>query len=443
MIVNNYKNSLEYAKKADSEDKLSKFRTHFHFPIHKERNALYFCGNSLGLQPINAQKYIIEDLEDWRKLGVDGHLQAKHPWLPYHEFLRESTAKIVNAAPHEVVVMNSLTANLHFLMVSFYRPDSDRYKIIFENNLFPSDRYALGSQAKFHSTRNGTTHFNPDEALIELSPRKGEVHLRTEDIVAKIEQHKDSLALVMLGGVNYYSGQVFDMKTITAETHKVGAVCGFDLAHAAGNINLELHDWDVDFAAWCSYKYLNAGPGAVGGAFVHDRHSNNFNLPRFAGWWGNDPKTRFSMPEEFIPQKGADGWQLSNAPIFSMAALRASMEIFDNTNMNALTSKSKKLTGFLEFIINEVNSNSNGRNHIKIITPSNSRGCQLSLVIKNDGKELYDFLITNGVIADWRYPDVIRIAPTPLYNNFEDVFIFGDLLLDGINKITGKEKINE
>jgi kynureninase len=434
----NYTNTLDFARNADAKDKLAGFRNRFHMPQHKGNRAYYFCGNSLGLQPDNVQQYIGEELEDWRRLGVEGHLKARHPWFPYHEFLRESTARLVNALPHEVVVMNSLTANLHLLMVSFYRPDSNRYKIIFENNLFPSDRYAISSQTKFHANKNGGELFNSNDAMIELSPREGEISLRTEDILSTIQKHKDSLALVLLGGVNYFSGQVFDMKAITAEAHNAGAVCGFDLAHATGNVNLELHDWDVDFAAWCSYKYLNAGPGAVGGAFIHDRHSENFDLPRFAGWWGNDPDTRFTMPDDFVPRKGADGWQLSNAPVFSMAALRASMEIFDDAGMESLISKSKNLTGYLEFIIDEINKTVEGKNHINIITPANAKGCQLSLVIKNEGKKLHDFLNDAGVIADWRHPNVIRVAPVPLYNNYEDVFVLGKLLKQGIDTIAGQ-----
>jgi len=365
-------------------------------------------------------------------------MKAKNPWFPYHEFLRGSTAKLVNASPNEVVVMNSLTANLHFLMVSFYRPDAKRFKVIFENNLFPSDRYALITQTKFHAQKGGGKLFDPDEALIELKPREGEYSLRTEDIIETIESNKDSLALVMLGGVNYFTGQVFDMASISEATHKAGAIFGLDLAHATGNVELKLHDWDVDFAAWCSYKYLNAGPGAVGGAFVHERHAEDFELPRFAGWWGNDPSTRFTMPEQFVPATGADGWQLSNAPVFSMAALRASMEVFDTVGMNTLLKTSKLLTGYLDFLIGEINKDTQGINHIDIITPSDARGCQLSLVIQSQGKALHNHLIENGVIADWRHPNVIRVAPVPLYNNFEDVFMLGKLLENGIRKVSGQ-----
>lgn len=427
-----FENSKAFADELDRKDNLAKYRERFHIPEINGTEAIYFCGNSLGLQPKKTSNFIGEELEDWKNLGVEGHMHAKHPWFPYHEFLRDSTAKLVGALPHEVVVMNSLTANLHFLMVSFYRPGKKRYKIIFEKGPFSSDRYALESQVKFHAGSGENQLFNPEDALIELQPRNNEHTHRTEDIIKVIEDHADELALVMIGGVNYYTGQLFDIKKITEATHKAGAIAGFDLAHATGNVNLELHNWDVDFAAWCSYKYLNAGPGAVGGAFVHDRHSENSSLPRFAGWWGNDPDTRFTMPMQFIPKKGADGWQLSNAPIFSMAALRASMEIFDDAGMDSLLEKSKILTGYLEFIINDINKKCEGINHIEIITPVDGRGCQLSTIIKKNGKAIHDYLMQKGVISDWRHPDVIRVAPVPMYNSFNDVFRFGELLHQAI-----------
>jgi kynureninase len=427
-----FENNEAFALELDRKDELAGFRQQFHFPVVHGNQAIYFCGNSLGLQPKKTKDFILQELEDWKNLGVEGHMHAKNPWFPYHEFLRESTARLVGALPHEVVVMNSLTANLHFLMVSFYRPDAKRYKIIFENGPFSSDRYALATQAQFHAQKGEGKLFDPKKALIELSPRKNEPTHRTEDILAAIEEHADELALVMIGGVNYYTGQLFDMKTITEAAHKAGAIVGFDLAHATGNVPLELHDWNVDFAAWCSYKYLNAGPGAVGGAFVHDKHSENVTLPRFAGWWGNDPDTRFNMPVDFIPRKGADGWQLSYAPVFSMAALRASMEIFDAAGMEKLHNKSKMLTGYLAFIVENINRQSQGINSINVITPPSDRGCQLSLVIEHHGKEIHDFITEKGVIADWRHPDVIRIAPVPLYNSFHDVFQFGQLLSQAI-----------
>ena len=428
----NFKNTVIFAQQADQTDTLSEFRKQFHFPMHQGKAMIYLCGNSLGLQPINATKFVLQELEDWKNMGVEGHMHAKYPWFPYHEFLRDSTSRLVGALPHEVVVMNSLSVNLHLLMVSFYRPNAKRYKIIFEKGPFSSDRYAMISQAAFHANKNGEHLFNAKDALIELEPRKGELTHRTEDIIEAINSHADELALVLIGGVNYYTGQLFNMEAITKAAHKVGAVAGYDLAHAAGNVDLKLHKWDVDFAAWCSYKYLNAGPGAVGGVFVHDRHSENHNIPRFAGWWGNDPNTRFEMHTEFIPRKGADGWQLSNAPVFSMAALRASMELFDEAGMDRLTEKSKHLTGYLEYIIDDVNKLTEGVNRIDTITPSDSRGCQLSLIIHTNGKRIHDYLGEHGVISDWRHPDVIRIAPVPMYNSFTDVYQFGKLLLAAI-----------
>lgn len=427
-----FENTKAFADELDRKDNLAKYRNSFHIPEINGAKAIYFCGNSLGLQPKKTSSFIGEELEDWKNLGVEGHLHAKHPWFPYHEFLRDSTSKLVGALPHEVVVMNSLTANLHFLMVSFYRPDKKRYKIIFEKGPFSSDRYALESQVKFHAFAGGNQLFNPDDALIELQPRNNEHTHRTEDIIKTIEENADELALVLIGGVNYYTGQLFDMKKITEATHKAGAIAGFDLAHATGNAKLQLHDWGVDFAAWCSYKYLNAGPGAVGGAFVHDRHSENPSLPRFSGWWGNDPDTRFTMPLQFIPKKGADGWQLSNAPIFSMAALRASMELFDEAGMDTLLEKSKILTGYLEFIIGDINKKCEGLNHVEIITPMDGRGCQLSTIIQKNGKAIHDYLMEKGVISDWRHPDVIRVAPVPMYNSFNDVYRFGELLYNAI-----------
>jgi kynureninase len=429
-----FENTLTFANQMDQSDPLAKFSKQFHFPKINSKKAVYLCGNSLGLQPFNTDEYIQQEMNDWKALGVEGHMHAKNPWFPYHEFLRNSTAKIVGALPNEVVVMNSLTVNLHLLMVSFYRPTSKRFKIIFEHGPFSSDRYAIATQAQFHAMQNGISMFDYRDALVELKLRDGELTHRTEDILDAIKQHGNELALVLIGGVNYYTGQVFDMKAITKAVHDAGAVAGFDLAHATGNIQMSLHDWDVDFAAWCSYKYLNAGPGAVGGAFVHNRHSENKTLPRFAGWWGNDPETRFEMPEKFIPRKGADGWQLSNAPVFSMAALRASMELFEEAGMDRLSEKSKLLTGYLEFIISEVNKSLNGKNKITIITPANSRGCQLSLIIQHNGKGIYENITSIGVIADWRHPDVIRVAPAPLYNSFVDVYEFGRLLLLAMNE---------
>jgi kynureninase len=423
--MNPFENSAAYAASADSKDELSFLKEHFLFPSLGRERSVYFCGNSLGLQPRKVAAYIQQELEDWSRLGVEGHMHARKPWFPYHEFLRDSTARLVGALPHEVVVMNSLTVNLHLLMVSFYRPTRQRYKIIFENGPFSSDRYAFASQATFHG-------FDPEDALVELPLRDGEQTHRNEDIIQAIHDCGDALALVIIGGVNYYTGQLFNMEAIAKAAHDVGAMVGFDLAHATGNVPLKLHDWDVDFAAWCSYKYLNAGPGAVAGAFVHDRHANNNQLPRFAGWWGNDPETRFTMPLEFVPKNGADGWQLSNAPVFSMASLRASMELFDQAGMEKLSAKSRLLTGYLEFVVNDINRQIEGVNHVGIITPSDWRGCQLSLVVARNGKSIHDALLADGIITDWRHPDVIRVAPVPMYNSFMDVFNFGQSLLKAI-----------
>lgn len=416
----NYQNTLEFAQQQDKADELNPFRSRFHFPQHDGKNVVYFTGNSLGLQPKTTQAYIQQELDDWAKFGVEGHFLSKNPWMPYHEFLTEKMAKLVGALPEETVMMNQLTVNVHLLMVSFYRPTKQRYKIICEGKAFPSDQYALQSQVKFHG-------YTIEDALIEVEPRQGEYHVRHEDIYEAIEKHKDSLALVMIGGVNYFSGQVFDMKAITEAGHKAGAIVGFDLAHAAGNLKLKLHDWDVDFAAWCSYKYLNSGPGGVAGAFVHERHLKNTDLPMFAGWWGHDKKTRFLMDKKFVPMQTAERWQLSNAPVFSMAACRAALEIFDETGMEALTEKSRTLTGYLEFIVGEVNKVKN--NALEIITPKENRGCQISIVAHGYGKPLYNALIENGVIPDWREPNVIRCAPVPLYNSYEDIYKFGQILI--------------
>lgn len=416
-------NSLEFAKQCDANDDLKDFREQFYFPQHHGKNTLYFTGNSLGLQPKKTSEYVNQELKDWADLGVEGHFKKDTGWFGYHELLRESTARLVGALPHEVVVMNQLTVNLHLLMVTFYRPTKQRYKIICEEGAFPSDRYALQSQVKFHG-------FNAEDALIELKPRAGEYLLREEDILKAIKDCGDELAVLMMGGLNYYSGQVFDMQTIAKAVHDVGAYAGFDLAHAAGNIQLNLHAWNLDFACWCSYKYLNAGPGGVAGVFIHEQHATNKALPRFAGWWGNNPETRFQMLHDFDPVASADAWQLSNAPILPMAALRASMEIFDKAGMDALTKKSLMLTGFLQFVIQDILEKKNNQSLIDIITPfdKQQQGCQLSLIIKQNGKKVFDILTESGVIADWREPDVLRIAPVPLYNSFEDVYNFGEEL---------------
>ena len=417
----NYENTLAFAKQQDSTDPLRGYREKFYFPMMHGRETVYFTGNSLGLQPKAAQDYILNELEDWATYGVEGHFHARKPWMPYHEQFAEPVAKIVGAKPEEVVVMNQLTVNLHLLLVSFYRPTKNRYKILCEAKAFPSDQYALESQVKFHG-------YTPEDAIVEVGPREGEVCIRHEDILAAIEKNKDTIATIMIGGVNYYNGQVFNMKAITDAGHKIGALVGFDLAHAAGNLKLELHNWNVDFACWCSYKYLNSGPGGVSGVFINERHLNNPSIPRFAGWWGHDKETRFKMNKGFIPMPTAEAWQMSNAPVLSMAAHKASVDIFDEVGMDALVSKTEKLTGFLEFIIDDINKSLEQK--LEIITPRDKtqRGCQLSIVAHGRGKELFNKLTEAGIISDWREPNVIRCAPVPLYNSFEDVYRFGEIL---------------
>lgn len=421
----NFSNSLAFARECDQRDELRSFRNRFHFPQHQGKNVLYFTGNSLGLQPKSTRDYLMQELDDWASFGVEGHFHAKNPWFSYHELLTETCAEIVGAKKQEVVCMNQLTVNLHLLMVSFYRPTSDRYKIICEAKAFPSDQYALQSQAEVHG-------FRPEEAIIEISPREGEHVIRTEDVLDAIEKNKSSLALVMIGGVNYFSGQLFDIKTITEAAHRAGAYAGWDLAHAAGNVELKLHEWNVDFAAWCSYKYMNAGPGSVSGVFVHERHANS-HLPRFAGWWGHDKSQRFKMEKEFCPIPGAEGWQLSNAPVLSMAAYKASLDIFAEARMERLIVKSKTLSSYLEFIIDDINKTESGKTDfpLEIITPRdwNQRGAQISIVAHGFGKDLFNGLMENGVVPDWREPNVIRLAPVPLYNSFEDLYLFGEILL--------------
>lgn len=413
--------SEKWATQQDSKDTLREFRNRFYIPQHNGHDCVYFTGNSLGLEPKTTREYIQQELDDWAKYGVEGHFLAKNRWVDYHEFLTEKTARLVGAMNEEVVVMNQLTSNLHFLMVSFYRPTKSRYKIICEAKAFPSDQYALQSHIKFHG-------YKTDEALIEIAPRGGEHNLRTEDILSVIDKNKNEVALVMIGGVNYLTGQVFDMKTITKAAHAAGAVCGWDLAHAAGNIKLELHNWEVDFACWCSYKYLNSGPGSVAGAFVHRKHHASLDLPMFAGWWGHDKGERFKMEREFRPMQTVERWQVSNAPVLSMAAYWASIDIFDEAGMAALTEKSRELTAYLDFVIQEINKAQPKDKQFEIITPKEARGCQLSIIAHGRGKELYKKLIDNGVISDWREPNVIRMAPVPLYNSYTDIYRFGEIL---------------
>ncbi len=417
----NFEASESFAQKMDEQDSLKHFREQFYTP--KQANGtevFYFTGNSLGLQPKTARKYLEEVLTDWETLAVEGHFDGANPWMTYHEKISAQMAKIVGAKTVETVAMNLLSVNLHLLLVSFYRPTTQRFKIVIEKGAFPSDQYAVKSQIKFHG-------FDVKNSLIEIEPRENETTLRTEDIIETLEENADSIALVMLGGINYYSGQFFDIKSITAAGHRIGAVVGWDLAHAAGNVELKLHDWNVDFAAWCTYKYLNSGPGGIGGAFVHERHSESFDLPRFAGWWGHDKETRFLMDDEFVPMRGAEGWQLSNQPILLLASLRASLAIFEQVGMENLREKSVKLTNYLEFLLNEIHDK-----RISIITPTNpnERGCQLSIRVKDSDKNLFKQLTAKGVIADWREPDVIRVAPVPLYNSFADVYKFTQILRD-------------
>lgn len=415
-----YEASLAFAKRMDEQDALRQYREQFYFPQHNGQDCLYFCGNSLGLQPKSVQTYLERELEQWRTYGVEGHFRGEHPWMHYHKFLQQQMAHVVGAKESEVVVMNTLTVNLHLLMVSFYRPTQERFKIIMEAGAFPSDQYAVESQVKWHG-------FDPAEAIVEVAPRAGEETLRTEDIVATIETHGEQTALVMFGGVNYYTGQFFDLATITEAGHRAGARVGFDLAHAAGNVSLQLHDWNADFATWCSYKYMNAGPGGPSGVFIHERHGDNLDLPRFAGWWGHDEERRFLMEKGFVPMRGAEGWQLSNAQIFSFAAYWASLDMFAEASMPALRAKSEKLTGFLEFLFEKLNAEGHRFN---IITPKEpaARGCQLSVLTDENGKALFDYLSEHGVICDWREPNVIRLAPTPMYNSFQDVWALGELL---------------
>jgi kynureninase len=409
--------SEAFARRCDAEDSLRAFRDLFHFPHTPAGEPLYFVGNSLGLQPKAARAAVEQELDDWAALGVEGHVAAKHPWLPYHEEVREKLARLVGGQPREVVAMNSLTTNLHLLMVSFYRPTAQRYKIVIEDTAFPSDSYAVQSQLDFHGGRTG---FDPSKGLIRLKPRDGESALRTEDILECIDREARSIALVLLGGVNYLTGQFFDIPAITAHARKAGIVVGWDLAHAAGNVELKLHEWDCDFAAWCSYKYLNSGPGAVAGAFVHERHLRDKSLPRFAGWWGNDPATRFKMGPDFVPVETADAWQLSNPPVLALAPLRASLEIFDRATMPALRAKSIALTGYLEELLRRTSIHE----RIRIVTPSSAadRGAQLSLEVNGATPATARTLHDRGVFSDFREPNVIRVAPIPLYNSFHDVW---------------------
>ncbi len=419
-----FKNTLEYAQQLDAEDQLSKYRDEFHFPKVNGKQVIYFTGNSLGLQPKRTQKFVDEVMTDWKELAVEGHFYADKPWWDYHERLAAPLAKVVGAKPEEVTVMNTLTVNLHLLMVSFYRPTKKRYKIICEEKAFPSDQYMLQSQVRFHG-------FDSNDAIVEVKKREGENFWRTEDILKTIEEVGDELALVLIGGVNYYNGQVFDMETITKAGREQGAFVGWDLAHAAGNIELKLHDWDVDFASWCSYKYMNSGPGNASGVFVNERYLNRKDIPRFEGWWGTKRDTRFLMKPEFEPMENADAWQLSNAPILSVAPYLACLELFEEVGMAALIEKRNKITAYLEFILHEIDKEV--ESSFEIITPK-ERGCQLSVFLHGEGRPLFDYLMENGVITDWREPNVIRLAPAPFYCSYEDMYRFGQILKSGVLK---------
>ncbi|MFL5730716.1 MAG: kynureninase [Cytophagaceae bacterium] len=427
-----FQNSLPFARSLDEQDPLKKFRQRFLFPAAGGRKSIYFCGNSLGLQPANLHTYIEQELKDWAEMAVEGHVHARNPWISYHKTLSESAAKIVGALPQEVIIMNSLTVNLHLLMVSFYRPDKQRYKIIMEAGAFSSDMYAVESQVKYHG-------LDPDTAIVELKPRDKEFTIRHEDILEAIDKNKKELALVLIGGVNYYTGQAFDMKRIVSAAHKAGALAGFDLAHAAGNIYLDLHDWKADFAVWCTYKYLNSGPGAVGGAFIHEKHLRRKDLPRFAGWWGHQEKERFLMKKGFKPTPSAEGWQVSNAPVLSMAAHKASLDIFEEAGIRNIIHKSQRLTGYMEYLIStecrvlsaeERRMSPSPLHKIKIITPKepDQRGAQLSILVRKNSQELFENLKLEGFMVDWRSPNVIRVAPAPLYNTFEEVYKFSSLV---------------
>lgn len=417
-------NTLAFAKKLDDADPLKDFSAKFLFPNRNGKDYIYLCGNSLGLQPKVAKQVINAQLDNWANMAVEGWFDGKEPWMFYHHEIKRLMAPIVGALATEVCPMNTLTVNLHLLLVSFYKPKGKRFKILMEGGAFPSDQYAIESQLKHHG-------FNPKEAILEAFPRDGELCLRTEDIIAQIEENADDIALVLFGGINYYTGQFYNIEAITMAAHKVGALVGFDLAHAAGNVQLKLHDWQVDFACWCSYKYQNAGPGGIGAIFIHNKHFSS-NLNRFAGWWGYKEETRFKMEIGFVPEVGADGWQVSCTQVIPMALYHASLKIFEEAGfMNDLISKSVHLTGYLEFIINEVNKHL-GFEQYKIITPKNTheRGAQLSIIAKEKGKEIFDKMVENNILGDWREPNVIRLSPVPLYNSFEDVYETGKALLD-------------
>jgi kynureninase len=420
-----YQNNRKFAEKLDLSDPLRDYRQNFHLPKQANgKEIIYFCGNSLGLQPKTVKNLLDEELEDWKTKGVEGHYSAKRPWLGYHEYFAESISNLIGAKFDEVVTMNTLSVNIHLLFISFYQPKGKKRKIIMEAGSFPSDTYVVKSQLQFHG-------FDPNEDLMFVKPRDGERTLRTEDILKVIDDQGDEIALIWFGGINYATGQVFDMKKITEIGHNNQCIVGFDLAHAIGNIEMNLHDWGVDFATWCTYKYLNAGPGSVAGCFIHERHHHNEKIQRFAGWWGHDKETRFLMGPNFKPINTAEGWQISNPPIFSMTPLLASLDIFDEAGIDNLRKKSLELTGYFEYLLKE-----NLGDKVQIITPGNTdeRGCQLSIVVKNNPKKIHEQLSPNGIICDWREPDIIRCAPVPLYNSYTEVYNFVEILKNLVEK---------
>ncbi len=420
-----FENSLVFAKKLDLEDPIASYRDQFYFPKVNGAPAIYFAGNSLGLQPKHTADYVNEVMKDWADLAVEGHFHSNKSWVDYHERFTEPLSKIVGARPSEITVMNTLTVNLHLLMVSFYRPQGKRYKIICEEKAFPSDQYLVQSQVRFHG-------YTPEDAIVTIEKREGEHTFRTEDVIAKIKEVGDACALVFIGGVNYYTGQVFDMESITKAGHEIGALVGWDLAHAAGNVALHLHDWDVDFAAWCSYKYMNSGPGNASGCYIHERFHKDPDIPRFEGWWGTPKETRFLMKSEFEPIPTAEAWQLSNPPVLALAPYLASIQQFEAVGMEALIAKRNQIVAYLVFILEAVGKAT--QSNFEIITPSDpkARGTQLSVFLHGSGRALFDYLMDHGVILDWREPNVIRLAPVPLYCSYEDVFRFGSILKSGI-----------
>lgn len=413
-----FNNSLAFAQQMDAQDSLAKYKQQFYFPQHNGKDAIYFCGNSLGLQPKNVEAAINTELQTWRNIAIEGYFAGTNPWLHYHQYVTPTLAKLVGAKENEVTVMNALTVNLHLMMLSFYRPNATRYKVMMEAGAFPSDQYAVETQVKHYG-------FNPADAIIEIAPRNGEKILRNEDILSAIEEHADSLALVLFGGINYYTGQLLNMPAITAAAHNVGAIAGWDLAHVTGNVPVLLHDWDVDFAVWCSYKYLNAGPGATGGVFVHERYAANPGTERLAGWWGNDEKTRFKMEKGFFAKPDATGWNVSTTQVFNTVALKASLELFEEAGMDSLRAKSIQLTNYLEYLLHQLPNL-----EFEIITPANAddRGAQLCLFFAAKGREIHQKMLDNGIIVDYREPGVIRVAPAPLYCSFEDAYRFYEIL---------------